>query len=65
MKAWAKRELRFICFTAKHGTLKGRNKDRSVGIQENMLAMVEHSHMSMNVRSIELSNPQRIPSMLI
>jgi hypothetical protein len=49
MKAWVKRELRFICFTAKHGTLKGRNKDRSVGIQENMFAIVGHSHMSRNV----------------
>jgi hypothetical protein len=46
MKDWAKRELRVICFTAKHGTLKDRNKDRSVGIHVSMFAMVEHSHMS-------------------
>jgi hypothetical protein len=52
MKDWVKRELHFICFTAKHGTLKSRNKERSVGIQENVFAIVEHSHMSMNERSI-------------
>ena len=58
MKDWAKRELRVICFTAKHGTLKDRNKDRSAGIQVNMFAMVEHSHMSMNERRFSYLIPK-------